>query len=595
MDTNATEATHALESLRLFNWVEYTIFFSLISTSALIGIYYGFRPKKHGETVEDYMLGGKKMPILPVALSLVSSFVSGISLLGIPSETYVYGSQIFGINFAIVASAILHSLFYLPLLYELQFNSLYEYLERRFDRSVRQIASFVFTLSLITYLPIVIYIPSLAFNQVTGMSIYKLAPIICAICIFYTTFGGLKAVVWSDALQSIFTMGSVTVVLILGIISVGGISKLIEINEEGERLELFNMDLDPFTRNTFWTTAFGSTPHWLKIFATHPSSVQRYISLPTYRDCQIVAVIMCLGIFLIKSFCTVTGLVIYAKYHDCDPIITKQIQKPGQILPFYIMEVAKDYPGLAGVFLSGVVSTALSTMSTGLNTAAGTTYEDFIKPLLPWKPSDRTANLIMKTIVVVLGVLITSLVFIVEKLGTIMQVSLSLHGVTTGVQLYLFTLGMFLPWANAKGALSGAIAGIASTLWLLIGAQSYQQAGHIRFGQKVTSIEGCPANMTIPPGINGTTFGHPGVGTIVEFDDEVPLIYRISYLYYSMVGFTVAITVAMTVSLLTGLQDPSELDPKLIVRQLRRFLGTKKRRPSVELYNVVPTKDNGMG
>lgn len=585
------DTSKLMSTLKLFNWMEYLVFFGMLAASSLIGVYYGCRPKKD-VTVDDYMLGGRKMSILPVALSLVASFISGISLLGIPAETFYYGTQLFGISFAVIIGYILLNLFYLPVVYNLQYNSLFEYLEKRFDRGVRLLASFIFTFSLILYIPVVIYVPSLAFNQVTGMSVHVLSSIICAVCIFYTSIGGLKAVVWSDALQSLFTITSIITVLVLGTISVGGLSKVIEVNDRRERLEIFNMDPDPFLRNTFWTTAIGSIPNWLKVLATHPSTVQRYISVSTYRDVQLVSFIMCVGIVTIKFITTFCGLIMYTKYGDCDPLITKQIQKSGQLLPYYVMDVGADYPGLAGLFLSGVVCTALSTMSTSLNTVAGTLYQDFIKPLMPIDTKDRTANLIMKSIVIIFGIACTMLVLVVEQLGTIMQISISLQGVTNGVALFIFTFGMFVPWGNTKGVLAGGLTGIITTSWLAAGAHIYSHQGHIVYGTKVTTIESCPGNITQSLGLNVTRFGYPGEGTVVLHSEHVPDFYKISYLYYGLLGFIVAMIVACIVSIITGVQDPSELDPKLIIPQLRSFIAKKKKqRPQVQLYSMVATSD----
>lgn len=473
----------------------------------------------------------------------------------------------------------------------MQFNSLFEYLERRFDKTARLLASFIFAMSLILIIPMVIYIPSLAFKQVTGISMYFLAPVICGVCIFYTSLGGLKAVVWSDALQSGCTLTALIVVSYLGVMSVGGLKSVLEINEKGERLETFNLDVDPFARNTFWTTTFGSLPTWLMAFAAHPSTAQRYISVSSIRRAETAVGLMVIGIVIFKSLSTFTGLIIYAKYHDCDPVVTGQVDKPGQLLPFYIMDVAKDYPGLAGLFLSGVVSTALSTMSTCLNTVAGTIYEDFLKPLLPQKPSDKTANLIMKVTTVILGIKATALVFVVEKLGTIMQVAVSLQGVTCGVSLFMFTFGMLVPWGNAAGAKIGSIAGLIATSWLVVGAQVYIQSGDIEFGSKPRSFDNCPFNFSLPHGINSTHLGYGGVGTKVMYSDSVPDFYKISYLYYSLIGLLVAMVVGCIVSLMTGVQDPSQLDQRLFIPQLRKKHRLAGDKVPIELYSRVPTAE----
>ncbi|XP_014257533.1 sodium-coupled monocarboxylate transporter 1-like [Cimex lectularius] len=583
----------SISDILVFGWFEYVVFFGMLGASVLIGIYYGCI-KSGQDTVAEYMLGGKRMPIFPIAMSLIASFISGITLLGIPSETYVYGTQLYAINVAIVIAAVLLNIFYLPVIYKLESTSIFEYLERRFNHTVRSLGSLMYTLSLFLYIPVVIYVPSLAFNQVTGMSMYVLAPIICAVCIFYTSLGGLKAVVWSDALQSMFTLASVLAVAVLGLISVGGVANVYNKSVEGERLELLNMDFDPFKRTTFPAVVFGSVVTWMAFFAVHPGTYQRFAALPTFRHTRLVTVYMCFGLVFVKSIMTFVGLIMYTKYHDCDPVITKEIQKAGQVLPYYVMDVARDYPGLSGLFLSGVVSTALSTMSTGLNTVAMTLFEDFIKPHLPWEISEKSSNLVMKIVVVILGCISTAMVFIVEKLGPIMQVAITLNGVTTGISLYLFTLGMFIPWANSKGAICGTLAAFVSTSWLAIGAQLAILRGDLKFPGKVTSIINCPENSTLHLNLNQTVFGNPGYGSIVEADEDLPMLYRISYLYFSIIGFLVGLLVAMIVSLLTGRQEISELSSDLVIPQLRWLFTDeekKKKKSEPQIYSLVPLNE----
>uniref|UniRef100_A0A1B6D7G6 Sodium-dependent multivitamin transporter n=1 Tax=Clastoptera arizonana TaxID=38151 RepID=A0A1B6D7G6_9HEMI len=148
--TNSTgnEVEGLTKVLLTFNWVEYTVFCSMLGFSMLIGIYYGCY--KQQNTVSEYLLGGKKMSIFPLTMSLVASHVSGITLLGVPAETYVFGTQYYVVFFSSIAISFLAVYFYIPVLYNLQLNSVYEYLELRFNRSVRILASLTFASSLVS-------------------------------------------------------------------------------------------------------------------------------------------------------------------------------------------------------------------------------------------------------------------------------------------------------------------------------------------------------------------------------------------------------------------------------------------------------------
>jgi sodium-coupled monocarboxylate transporter 8/12 len=128
---------------------------------------------------------------------------------------------------------------YLPVFYNLQIVSTYEYLERRFDNRTRLFASFLYAISVLLYLPIVVYIPALAFSAATGINVHFITPVFCGICIFYTTIGGLKAVVWTDTLQFTVTVGAIATVSVLGVKSAGGFMEVWNKALEGERLDIF--------------------------------------------------------------------------------------------------------------------------------------------------------------------------------------------------------------------------------------------------------------------------------------------------------------------------------------------------------------------
>lgn len=118
---------------------------------------------------------------------LLFSHISGITLLGIPTEVFYHGTQYTACVFTAALTAVITCYIFLPVFYKLQLTSTFEYLEIRFARSVRILSSVLFTISLFMYLPIVIYIPALAFAQVTQLSVHAITPVICIVCIIYTS------------------------------------------------------------------------------------------------------------------------------------------------------------------------------------------------------------------------------------------------------------------------------------------------------------------------------------------------------------------------------------------------------------------------
>nr|CAI5832744.1 unnamed protein product [Callosobruchus analis] len=195
------------------------------------------------------------------------------------------------------------------------------------------------------------------------------------------------------------------------------------------------------------------------------------------------------GVVLLCAYC---GMLLYAVYYKCDPLTTALAKQKDQLLPLLVMDVLGDFPGLPGVFIAGIFSAALSSLSTGLNAMAAVFLEDFYKPFFSKKNLTNKQTLyVIKCTVIVSGAVCLGMVYVIEKLGTILQLTLSMGAVASGPSLGLFTMGVLMPWINAKGALAGGTSSLASLSWLCYKAQAMISAGTLTFKQKPLSTEEC--------------------------------------------------------------------------------------------------------
>ena len=133
---------------------------------------------------------------------------------------------------------------------------------------------------------------------------------------------------------------------------------------------------------------------------------------------------------ILVLLCCYSGFVIFAKYYQCDPLTTKLARAKDQLLPLLVMDTLGDYQGLPGLFVAGVFSAALSSLSTGLNSLSAVMLEDFFKPFVRKPLTERQTAIIMRAVVVVFGFICVGLVFVVEHLGAVLQLSMSLSSVT---------------------------------------------------------------------------------------------------------------------------------------------------------------------
>lgn len=140
------------------------------------------------------------------------------------------------------------------------------------------------------------------------------------------------------------------------------------------------MDPSLTSRSSFLSVTIGLTSMWISIIGVTPECIQRFLSVPTYEDSKKIVWMFGFGHIAVKLFAVFSGVIIYARYQSCDPFIIGEIKKPDQIFPYYVMDIAQSVPGLPGLFVAGVFSAALSSMSSSLNVLSGTIYGDFLKP-----------------------------------------------------------------------------------------------------------------------------------------------------------------------------------------------------------------------
>lgn len=249
----------------------------------------------------------------------------------------------------------------------------------------------------------------------------------------------------------------------------------------------------------------------------------------------------------------------YAKYEKCDPLSTKQVAKLDQMLPYFVMDVAGNIPGLPGVFVAGIFSAALSSMSSSLNTVAGTIYEDFVRPRYP-NNTEKQASDVMKGLVVVLGFLILALVFVVERMGQVFQVAIVISGLTAGTLLGMFTIGMVSRRVNARGLMIGSITSMICVGILMVGSQFKPKPPPLSL-----RTDGCDAAL-----FNSTQILN--LNQPVDMDD-FPWVFRISFMYLGTLGMIILIVVAYIASYIDG--NFPEFDERLLAKFCRRKIVEK--------------------
>lgn len=542
-----------------FTEVDYVLFGLMLLGSAGIGAYYAIVDRKKSNT-KDFLLAGGNMNPIPVALSLLASFMSAITLLGTPAEMYNYTTIYFyiGLSYLFVMAASSH--LFVPIFYNLRVTSVYEYLEKRFSRGVRTLGSLTFCVQMILYMAIVLYAPSLALNKVTGFNLWGSVISVGIVCTFYTTLGGMKAVLWTDVFQVAIMMIGLLATLIEGCIRAGGFNNAWEHARESGRIVFDDFNPDPAVRHTFWSLVIGGYFTWLAVYGVNQAQIQRACTCPTLKKAQLALWLNFPGLCLILYICCLIGIVLYDFYRTCDPKSYGLIQQADQLLPLYVMDILGFLKGLPGLFIACLFSGALSTISSGLNSLSTVILQDVIRTYIVKDMSENKATWISKILVIILGFLCLGLAYVASLLGGVLQAALSLFGMIGGPLLGLFTLGLFFPWANKWGAYTGLIGSLIFMFWIGIGAQTYKFPSP----KSMIDISGCNWNVTQPPPtVNITTI--PTTVAAATTIGPVQVLYTLSYLWYSATAVLTTLVIGLLVSFATGHTKAKDVNPNLMV------------------------------
>ena len=337
---------------------------------------------------EDYFVGGRRMHWLPIGLSIFAGTFSALSFVGLPRESAYDDYQFFlAILFIpLVVTPIVCWLF-LPLYFRLQLTSCYEYLELRFHRGVRLLASGLYAFYTIGWMGNMLVAVGKILQEVMRLSDTQLAWMLIAVGLFatlYTTIGGVKAVVWTDTLQA-FALGiGMLVVLVTAVSKIdGGWWAIWSIGLEHDKFKLVHIDWSwsgiVKKTNVLSICATGFFVY-LAGHAVHFTAVQRYVSMPSIVAARkslvvngVMVVAVCLVFFLV-------GSALFAYYQQTGDVAYGELQDAGkedQLLPRFITTVIPQF-GLAGLLLAGLFAAAMSSIDSGINSLTATVVCDWL-------------------------------------------------------------------------------------------------------------------------------------------------------------------------------------------------------------------------
>ena len=442
-----------------FGILNYIVLALYLSISVLIGLYFARKQK----STEDYFTGGGRIPWWASGLSVFGTLLSAITFMAIPAKAFVTDWSFFFLNITAILITPLIAFIFIPFFNKLKIKTAYEYLEDRFNYTARAFGSLSFILFQLGRIGIVLLLPSLAISIVTGVPVETSILIMGVLCILYTTFGGIEAVVWTDVMQVIVLLGgSVLAVVWIMLHTETSFADMITYASEKDKFNLTNMEFN-FTASTFWVVFLGGLASAMVTQGTDQTIVQRFLTSSSVKDSQktlytnavltLPATIIFFGL----------GTLLFIFYTEMPTALSPAMSNNDSIFPWYIV---RELPiGISGLLVAGIFSAAMSSISSSLNSVSTAYCNDFHLHFKP-KVSDMKLLQIARLATIITGVLglLLALWMAGSNIKSLWDQFYRFLGLFTGGLGGMFLLGMLTKKANAKGTLLGLLAS-AIVIW----------------------------------------------------------------------------------------------------------------------------------
>ena len=438
------------------------IIFYFVSITT-IGLWFG----RKEESMEDFALGGRKIPWWAVLASIIAAETSAATFLGAPAEGYRTQSLLYvQLTLGTILARIIVALLFIKPYYEYKVYTVYEFLQKRFGQVSRISGSLIFLVTRVLASGVRLYIASvvlvIAYKYLTGAS-PTLTQYIVAISIMagvtaiYTMLGGIKAVIWTDLIQACIMFGSAlfSIVTILHLIPGGwdgirqGTSnfanfKVVTTGLHGERT-LYEALTSIFRQEyTIWAALIGSTFLTMSTHGTDQDMVQRMLTATDYKRSRRSLILSGLADIPVATAFVTIGILLYAYFRV----------KPDASLPAADNEVFAYFiinhmpVGIRGLIIAGVFATAMGSFSAALNALATSFVKDFYTPYMKKNGSDTHYILAARVFTAVFAILMVLVASIAayqvmhNPKKTIIPMALGIIGYTYGSLLGMFLIGM---------------------------------------------------------------------------------------------------------------------------------------------------------
>jgi SSS family transporter len=434
---------------------DYIIIIAYLIIITVVGIISGGKQK----SIKDYFLGADVVPWWAVCFAIVAAETSTLTFISIPGLAYLTNLNFLQLTFGYLLGRIIVAFLFLPAYFQGELSTAYAFLENRFGYKTRSFASIIFMFTRTAADGVRLFATAIPLKLMLNID-YPLAILIIGlVALLYTSFGGVRGIIWVDVIQFLIYIGGAFVsgILLLNLIP-GGFGKIISVASEFKKFDLINLGLSDGLSSFFtkpYTLIAGIIGGAFLSMASHGTDqliVQRLLATKNLKNAQ--KAIIGSGVIIVFQFAIflLVGVLLFVYYGKLN-------MRSDEVFPYFIINVIPT--GLKGLIIAGLFAAALSTLAGSISSLSSATVLDILVPYFKKFDDDKKKLFASRLITIIWALLLILVAFLfMESSQAVVEIALSIASFTYGGLLGTFLLGILNKKASQEDALAGFVAGI---------------------------------------------------------------------------------------------------------------------------------------
>lgn len=434
-----------------------------------LGVWFG----KDQRNTRDYFLGSRNIPWWGIGVSIVAAETSALTIIGVPA--IAYGGNILFIQMIVgyVIARIVLAVVMVPHYLSGEIYSPYQLLEQHLGRGPRRLAGALFLFLETMAAGVRVFVACIPIRLLLGEQVCSLGglvdPILGAIVIFvglslvYTYIGGVKAVIWTDAVQfGLFLAGGLFALCYIPTLVDGGWSTAIAKATEAGKLTWFNPSFTFSAPFNLWMGVIGGTVMVLSTHGAEQLIVQRVLACGSVADGRKALVLSAVLIFPLFLIFLLVGVLLWVYYQGHPFQIPLPEGRPGIksfdfVFPIFMMTEVPHV--LKGFLIVAILSAAMSSISSAMTSLASVSTMDFVKQMLPRRDEEFFLQFSKYSTVFWAAMLVLT-AWLTREVTFVLNAAFSLRGLTSGALLGGLILALFGRGVGPRAAMIGMISSV---------------------------------------------------------------------------------------------------------------------------------------